>query len=125
MLVSPAAPPVLEAAPPASAALATLVEPAAPLGAELIGDPTAGAALPGDRETGVLPPSGSACPWAAAPGMLSGAVPLPPCVESFAFRAPTPGPVLGAGSLPHAMALSANTYAYTGERNFWRVICMA
>ena len=56
--------------------------------------------------------------------MLSGVAPLLPCVEGFAFRAPTPEPLLGAASLPHAMALSASTYAYRDERDFWRVICM-
>jgi hypothetical protein len=48
-------------------------------------------------------------PMLGVMGMLSQAAPLPPCAEGFAFRAPIAGPLLGAASLPHARALSANT----------------
>src|SRR6185295_2580877 len=120
MPASPA-PPVLEAAPPASAAL---VEPAAPFGAGLIPGPTADAALAGDNGTGLLASAGSACPGAGALEMLSGAAPLPPCAEGFAFRAPSPGPLPGTASLPHAMALRASTPTYRGERKLGRVIGM-
>ena len=56
--------------------------------------------------------------------MPSGAAPLPPCAEGFAFRAPNPEALLGTASLPHAVALSASTHAYKGERKLGRVIGM-